>query len=264
MLDPSQRIKISLYGLLAVLLIALTALQAPNVINPKIPVDSEEKDSSKPRSGGPVRNSSYPVKVSSEKENKSEDKNSSSLATRPANTSTTLSETRVQTKDDSVDQIGNKENATQLVSCTWSPDSNTECQRVLSSFLCPSDKPSKVGRRVLLMGDSTMGPYYLFLYLQSLLLKEGQRRISYACPDRYRCSFEFAQRCRNNAMFGLEYPENNTWVPPDFENNYEGPIANGLENPFCTDCVSACSGESRRVFNRKPSLTLEIRFCSSI
>jgi hypothetical protein len=129
------------------------------------------------------------------------------------------------------------------LSCTWSPNStSSECDSLLSSLVCSTNNVNaqpKLGRRVLIMGDSTMGPNFLFRSVRSVSdLAGAQNKIFSRCADRYTCQPTYAERCRNNALFGLEYPENNAWTPPDVVHHAEGPAANGLQNHFCTDCVS--------------------------
>jgi len=130
------------------------------------------------------------------------------------------------------------------IACKWSHDnstnSNKDCQALLTSLICSKENNNQApgGRRFLLFGDSTMGPNCLFKNLKNLLIEQGHSQISKVCSNRYSCQATTAERCHNNKLFGLDFPINNTWKPPDMENNAEGPKKYGLFHPFCSDCVS--------------------------
>ena len=124
-------------------------------------------------------------------------------------------------------------------SCTWAPDSDSECRQLLSSLLCSSSSTyhgnnTLLGRRLLLLGDSTMHMLYKHSPISSIL--EQAPVISSSACNRYNCTVATGRRCENNEMFGLEYPNNKTWTLP--QKHVEGPKAFGLKKPFCSDCVS--------------------------
>ncbi|GKY93428.1 hypothetical protein MPSEU_000310300 [Mayamaea pseudoterrestris] len=122
-------------------------------------------------------------------------------------------------------------------SCTWSPTHNdTECRELIVSRLC-SHKSDRLGRRVLFFGDSTVGPNRLFKDLQDHF-KEDQfvANLDSVCPGLYSCSFRFGSHCRSNLAYGLQYPANNVWRPPNLDLG-EGPVVFGLTHHFCSDCA---------------------------
>jgi hypothetical protein len=107
--------------------------------------------------------------------------------------------------------------------CQWSPTNSTDCETMISKLVAARDNP----RRVLLLGDSTMGPDFLFQSLRSSLMGG-------VCPARYDCRAKEARRCNNNGLFGLDTVDE--WRPPIFG---EGPV--NKNSPFCTDCTGCKS-----------------------
>jgi hypothetical protein len=125
-------------------------------------------------------------------------------------------------------------------SCTWSLDLlNEECRELLVSKLCARNNDSRqtLGRRFLVLGDSTMGPNFMSMYLQELRNEQPVHSLYAHCPGLYSCGLKNGGQCWSNEMFDLSYPVNGTWIPPDHSKG-EGPIHFGLGNPFCSDCVS--------------------------
>jgi hypothetical protein len=126
-------------------------------------------------------------------------------------------------------------------SCVWSPNSSSvACRNLIVSYICSKDDGLKLGRRLIVLGDSTNGPNFLFKFLKPLMITQAPTRIAAICPSRYECVARAGKRCNNNEIFGLDYPFNNSWVPPDASRG-EGPMSYGLQNPFCSDCVSVHS-----------------------
>jgi len=130
------------------------------------------------------------------------------------------------------------------ITCKWvhinSTIRNKDCHDLLTSLICSSEQNNNNhqappgGRRVLLFGDSTMG--MLLKNLEDYLLYQGLSQISQTCSNRYSCKNVTGERCRNNNLFGLDLPINNTWNPPDINNYAEGPANYGLKHPHCSDC----------------------------
>ncbi|GKZ00277.1 hypothetical protein MPSEU_000980600 [Mayamaea pseudoterrestris] len=125
------------------------------------------------------------------------------------------------------------------VSCIWSPKPNgdAECRNLLLSRIC-SHRNERLGRRFLLLGDSTMGPHHLSKFLPQLQGGHHQlvNKLKTNCRNIYACELLEGDRCRSNEMFGLDYPWNDTWVFPNHEAG-EGPISYGLNYSFCSDCA---------------------------
>jgi hypothetical protein len=119
------------------------------------------------------------------------------------------------------------------LSCIWSPNSNgTKCLNLLSSLVCNSKSEKALGRRLLILGDSTMGTHYLSKHVKNFN-KTSVCRYKYE----YDCKQLHSERCRNNGLFGFQYSKNDTWQKTDFLNKSEGPVAYGLQHHFCSDCV---------------------------
>lgn len=91
-------------------------------------------------------------------------------------------------------------------------------------------------RRLLLLGDSTMGPNCLHKFAMQHLLPE-RLNMNPICNNRYSCQYIFGQRCSFQHQFGAPLVAEEEWVYPD--STKEGPTAFGLANPLCADCVSS-------------------------
>ena len=124
-------------------------------------------------------------------------------------------------------------------SCTWSPSAPEECQAALMSRLCrnqPTNRASR--RRFLVMGDSTAGPDHLFKYLYNFTVQDAQAQIQAAYGNEYIAEIRRGGRCRNNELFGLDYPSD--WIGPNYTLG-EGPVQYGAKVAFCSDCLGCHS-----------------------
>ena len=123
--------------------------------------------------------------------------------------------------------------------CEYSPENMTSCKSMISNMICKIDRANKQEegmipvplppprpRRVLFLGDSTMGPGFLFKYLKSLLATPKN-----TCPQKYNCTYKEGSNCNNNELFDLDVLTRKQWIPPKFN---EGPVN---RSPFCTDCL---------------------------
>ena len=112
--------------------------------------------------------------------------------------------------------------------CEWSPENHTDCKSMIADLVCEraAEEGGIIPRRVLFLGDSTMGPGFLFKYLNRLATTN-------TCPQRYNCTSKEAMLCNNNGIFDLDVPEQ--WNPPK---SGEGPVTT---SPFCTDCMGCKS-----------------------
>lgn len=138
-------------------------------------------------------------------------------------------------------------------SCTWAPEMDDACVEHLSDQLGASllrpDADGKNndddgeddykrhslplrGRRWAFLGDSTMAMMWRLSPLQVNLTREAAIRRD--CPNEYNCSVTFADRCGVNEA--LQVSRATEWTRPNFS-RAEGPVQNGLANPFCYDCM---------------------------
>jgi hypothetical protein len=126
------------------------------------------------------------------------------------------------------------ENNVRNIECEWSPNAITECEKMIYSRLWGvknETKNPKRHARWMFWGDSTIGR--LFNGIPSGLLLRGDT-VS-ACPSKYTCQHFYGGRCSWN-LYQEAPPNDFKWTKPDFSVRGEGPVAHGLENPFCTDC----------------------------
>mmetsp|Transcript_45989 Transcript_45989/g.68448 ORF Transcript_45989/g.68448 Transcript_45989/m.68448 type:complete len:409 (-) Transcript_45989:334-1560(-) len=142
-----------------------------------------------------------------------------------------------------------------LSSCVWSPESPTACETLLTNHICSGEegvqsnttKTKKAGRRMLVFGDSTNHHLFKHHPQNFLVGKLIASNVADACKGRYQCRVARGHRCRNNHLFGADYPINKTWMPPDNVNNVEGPLIYGSDHPFCTDC-NGCRSQFLQCF----------------
>jgi hypothetical protein len=57
----------------------------------------------------------------------------------------------------------------------------------------------------------------------------------------FSCTKRQGRRCNLNGVFGIPYRSDRQWYPPNYTLG-EGPMAYGLENPYCNDC-DGCNSE---------------------
>jgi hypothetical protein len=97
------------------------------------------------------------------------------------------------------------------VSCIWSPNSNsTECLDLLSSLVCNSKRKKALGRRLLLLGDSTMSNHHLAKHVSSISnLTEAEERISSVCSNgyEYTCKPEIQGGAGTTSGLGSSFPK---------------------------------------------------------
>jgi hypothetical protein len=127
--------------------------------------------------------------------------------------------------------------------CDWYPSSTEECEIMLSHRLPLWKNGNGMNkRRWLFLGDSTMKRLFHNSPLRNHLVLDPAESLSGqtldACWQEERqkgfvCKEKMGDRCKLNEFFDLPYAE--VWKEPDHE-KFEGPLKNGFDNHFCTDC----------------------------
>jgi hypothetical protein len=133
--------------------------------------------------------------------------------------------------------------------CVWQPFEDAPCVDRLSRQIKASlrNGPLLNHRRWLFLGDSTM--FQLFKVSPLLEYLVVNAPIEASCPQ-YACRTVRARRCDTNEQ--LQIPRPDQWVRPN-HSRAEGPVYNGLEHPFCRDCIG-CDSVLIACSNREANL----------
>ena len=119
------------------------------------------------------------------------------------------------------------------LSCTWSPSAASQCQETISRWFCHKSSKSKdaLGRRFLVFGDSTMSTNHLSKHFINLTIRDDTTML----PNNYHFRTHHGDRCNEQTIMKLAYPENRVWIAPNHTLG-EGPLGFGARQPFCSDC----------------------------
>lgn len=152
-----------------------------------------------------------------------------------------------------------------IESCTWAPDNSTECEKALQELLCQKGDLIESDKipRILYLGDSVTIQLFVFGRIKNRMISPAKKQ-AMEKTGRLQCILRNAKngRCTLNDQYGLSYPPNKTWVSPVNISAQQqiphGPVAFGLQNPFCQDCMGCSPSLLECSLRENPSIDFDI------